>query len=198
MTRRDDRGDDALRDRERRAGDPEQPRRAALLERLPHPLGDLVLALEEAEAAAAARSGPRRSPARRRRSRSPASTSVGMNVAPSAAIARIAPTNDDRDREPAPRDAVLLQPVDGRVERGREEDRDEDPDQDAARRPGRSRSSRRPARMIPSTTRIARGRKRTRRSSIGRSLRSGADGSARRRGAEAGGGNRTLVTSLEG
>ena len=33
-----------------------------------------------------------------------------------------------------------------------------------------------PARMIPSTTRIARGRKRTRRSSIRRSLRSAADG----------------------
>ena len=37
-----------------------------------------------------------------------------------------------------------------------------------------------PARMIPSTMRIARGRKRTRRSSIPRSLRSAADGAAQR------------------
>ena len=107
--------------------------------------------------------------------------SSGRSVAASAAIARIAPTKTIVDREPAPCDAAPLQPSTRRVEREREEDRDEDPDQDALRGLDDLRSGRCPARMIPSTTRIARGRKRTRRSSsIDARIRRAADGAAQR------------------
>ena len=57
-----------------------------------------------------------------------------MIVAAIAAIDEDRADEDDPDGEPAPRDAAPLQPLDGRVEREREEDRDEDPDQDPLRR----------------------------------------------------------------
>ena len=51
-------------------------------------------------------------------------------MAPTAAIASDRAEEARRDREPAALDPVLLEPVDGRVQREREEDRDEDPDED--------------------------------------------------------------------
>ena len=115
---------------------------AALRERLPHPLGDLVLALEEAEAAAAGRQVL--DVARHRvdevvHLRDERRDDRGAERRDRQDRA----DEDDRDREPAAGDAVLLQPVDGGIERGREEHRDEDPDQDAARRQRRSGSTRR-------------------------------------------------------
>ena len=130
--RRDDRGDDALRDGERGPRDPEHPRGAALGEGLADALGDLVLALEEAEAAAAGcqvlhivrhlvdevvhlRDDRRDDRGGERHDRQDRAD------------------EDDRDRRSTAGHAMLLHPIDSGVERSREEHRDEDPDQDAAR-----------------------------------------------------------------
>ena len=130
--RRDDRGDDALRDGERGPRDPEHPRGAALGEGLADALGDLVLALEEAEAAAAGR-----------QVLDVAGHGVDEVVhlrddrRDDRGAERHDPQDradeDDRDGGSSAGDAALLHPVDRRVQRGREEHRDEDPDQDAAR-----------------------------------------------------------------
>ena len=101
---------------------------------------------------------------------------------------------DDRDRGSAAGDAALLEPVDSRVERGREEHRDEDPDQDAARsqddldhHDGREDDSEHDedrARAEADETLLHR--------------EEPTEGRGRPARSEAGGGNRTLVTSLEG
>ena len=120
-----------------------------------------------------------------------------MIVAPSAAIASDRAEEDDRDREPAPRDAVLLQPLDRGVQRGREEDRDEDPDQDATR--GRMIWIRHDRREDDPEHDEDRARAEADETLL---HRDGAYGAARTAwigaGPRAGGGNRTLVTSLEG
>ena len=126
------RRDDALRHRERRAGDPEQLRRTTVRDRLPHALGDVVLALEETEAT---------SPGGQVLDVARHGVDEVVHLRDDGRNDRRANRNDcddradehDRDRESAPGDPASLQRVDGRIERGREKDRDEDPDQDSAR-----------------------------------------------------------------
>ena len=132
MKRRDHRGDDALRHRHRRAGESEQLRSTTVRDRVLHALGDLVLALEEAEAAAprgqvldVARDG----------------VDEVVHLRDERWNERCSKRHDREDRadehdchrEPAPRNAALQEPLDRRVERGCEEHGDEDPDQDPAR-----------------------------------------------------------------
>ena len=129
----DDRGDDALGHGERRIGQAQELRRASFGQRIPHALGDLILALEEAELAA-----PRRQV-----------LDVGRHGVDEVVHLRDDRRHDrrrqagdhedrtderDPDREAAAPDAVRQQPLDRGVQRQREEHRDADPDQDALRR----------------------------------------------------------------
>ena len=152
----DHEGDDAVRDREARIGDAQDPAGATLLDRLPHLVDDLVVVLQEAERASAGRQvldevrhgrdelldlvderrdeeRPERSEGRERE-------------------------QEHEHRRQAPPQPALLEELDRRVEREREEERDQDPRDDVPREEEEG-DDRRGARMIPSTTRIARGRK---------------------------------------
>ena len=126
--------DDALRDGERGSGEAEDPARAALVHLLAHLLDDVVLGLEEAEPAAAARQvvdvvgglvdeGVHLVDERR--------DEQGSQPDDAERDAEVG----DPDRGAAAVDAVALEPFDGRVQREREEERDEDPRQHVPRDP---------------------------------------------------------------
>ena len=132
--RRDDGGDDALRDGQRSTGADRETPDAAVLDRLLHLLDDVVARLEEAEPAPPVRQVG----------------DVGGNLVREAVNLvderryeqrREAGDDgqcehgDDARREPAPRHAVGLQPADRRVEGEREEERDQEPAHDVARHP---------------------------------------------------------------
>ena len=130
----DDRGDDPLRDRDRGAGEAEHLRRSTGFDRVPDPLRDVVLRLEEAEAPAAMRD---------------VVDVAGERVGEAVHLAderRDEERRQGRDRceseqqrdggrRPALLHALSLEPVDGRVEGEREEHRDQDPDDDVPRDP---------------------------------------------------------------
>ena len=152
----DDEGDDTVGDGEARIRDAQNPAGSLLLDRLPHLVDDLVVVLQEAERASAGRQvldevrhgrdelldlvDERRDQER------PKPGEGGSASRKTSNDARLAP-------QPA-----LLEELDRRVEREREEERDQDPRDDVPREEEES-DDRRGARMIPSTTRIARGRK---------------------------------------
>ncbi len=127
----DDDGDDAARDTDGRARIADDPAGAALRDRLPHALDDVVVRLEEADRPAALRQ---------------VLDVVGHGIREVADLVdedrheggadRGEQADDaehrDRDRHAAPTDAAGLQPLDERVEGEREENRDHDPRQHLA------------------------------------------------------------------
>ena len=129
-----DRGDDAPRHADGCAREAEHLGRAALLHLLPHLLDDVVLRLEEAEAAAPVRDvlhvvGERLDEA--------------VHLVDQPREERCAERDDrgdhyqvgERDRQPPPEMRPALQPVDERVEGEREEERDDEPRDHAAHDP---------------------------------------------------------------